>query len=258
MCLLVLAWKAHPRYRLVLAANRDEYHDRPSEPLHKWDGNEHILGGRDQRAGGTWLAVDRHRRLGVVTNYRDLQTPKPGAPSRGELIPAYLGGTRDPMEFAAALLPRAASYSGFNLLLADRDTLAYAANRAPVFARALRPGVYGLSNQLLDTPWPKLARVRRRFETLLPNLSISTARLFEILQDREPAALNEGDASETIPAELAAALSAPFVLHPLFGTRCSTVVMIEPSGALEMIERRFDAQGVAQGDSRFTFAPAEW
>jgi uncharacterized protein with NRDE domain len=258
MCLLVLAWKAHPRFRLILAANRDEYHDRPSKPLHKWQGDEDILGGRDLRAGGTWLAVDRHRRLGVITNYRDLQPPIPGAPSRGELIPAYLAGSRDPREFIEALEPRAASYSGFNLLLADRDALWYAANRAPSFARALHPGVYGLSNQLLDTPWPKLTRVRQRFEPLLREPTISTASLFELLQDREPAASNQAETSPAIASDLAAALSAPFVIHPLFGTRSSTAVTIDAFGALEITERRFDKEGAVQGESRFAFAPDEW
>jgi len=167
MCLLVLAWQVHPRYRLVVAANRDEFHGRPAAPLARWPAPDEILAGRDLEAGGTWLGLDRERRFGVVTNFRELQRPQPGAPSRGELIPRYLRGRESPEAYFAALAPQAQRYSGFNLLLADGDSLWYGCNRAPTFARALPPGVYGLSNEFLDTPWPKLTRVRLAFEAWL-------------------------------------------------------------------------------------------
>src|SRR5579864_3692383 len=167
MCLLVMAWQAHSRYRLVVAANRDEFHDRPAAALDSWMPADEILAGRDLRAGGAWLALDRRRRFGVVTNFRDLQRPDPGAPSRGELIPDFLRGGSSAEAYLAKLAPAAGSFSGFNLLLADESALWYASNRAPRFAKPLPPGVYGLSNQSLDTPWPKLRRVRRRFEQWL-------------------------------------------------------------------------------------------
>ena len=167
MCLLVLAWQVHPRYRLVVAANRDEFHERPAAALARWPAPQEILAGRDLRAGGTWLGLDRERRFGVVTNFRELQRPQPDAPSRGMLIPDYLATRQSPAEFFAALGSQAHAYSGFNLLLADRDSLWYGCNRATPFARALPPGVYGLSNEFLDTPWPKLTRVRRAFEAWL-------------------------------------------------------------------------------------------
>src|SRR5215831_5791491 len=129
MCLLVVPWNAHPRYRLVVAANRDEFHERPSAPMTKWPEPTDILAGRDLRANGTWLALDRARRFGVVTNFRDLQKPQPGAPSRGTLIPSYLGGQAGAGDCLAGLEPRADTYSGFNLLLADADSLWYASNR---------------------------------------------------------------------------------------------------------------------------------
>src|SRR6185437_13292990 len=181
MCLLVVAWQAHPRYPLVVAANRDEFHERPTAPMAQWPAPDDILAGRDLRANGTWLALDRHRRFGVVTNFRDLQRPQPHAPSRGGLIPQYLSEDATPAGFLAALEGNAGAYAGFNLLLADSDSLWYATNRtqqdgqdaaassvdeaaAPdarnarsgvplQFARALSPGIYGLSNQFLDTPW---------------------------------------------------------------------------------------------------------
>ena len=164
MCLLVLAWQAHPRYRVIVAANRDEFHERPTAPLAKWPAPENILAGRDLRANGTWLGLDRRRHFGVITNFRELQRPRPEAPSRGALIPRYLEGEASAATYLSRLEPEAPRYSGFNLLLSDGDSLWYASNRAGHFARPLPPGVYGLSNQFLDTPWPKLRRVRRRFE----------------------------------------------------------------------------------------------
>src|SRR5215475_8344994 len=118
MCLLVLAWQVHPRYRLVVAANRDEFHARPAAALARWAAPDEILAGRDLQAGGAWLGLDRARRFGVVTNFRELQRPKPEAPSRGELIPAYLRGLQPPEQYLNSLAARAADYSGFNLLLA--------------------------------------------------------------------------------------------------------------------------------------------
>src|SRR4051812_1685707 len=167
MCLLVLAWRCHPRYRLVVAANRDEFHERPAAGLAAWDDHPDIIGGRDLQARGAWLAVDRRGRFGIVTNFREFGRTRRSAPSRGGLIPAYLSGGRGPGQYFQALETDAPGYAGFNLLLADAGSLWYASNRADVFARELPPGIYGLSNEFLDTPWPKLVRVRARFRALL-------------------------------------------------------------------------------------------
>src|SRR5690606_649818 len=137
MCLLVLAWQTHPRYRLVIAANRDEYHDRPAAPLARWPSPDDFLAGRDLRAGGTWLAVDRERRFGVVTNFRERQRPRRSAPSRGMLVPRWLRHRGEAREFLANLEADAAGYSGFNLLVGDASSLWYASNRADEFARPL-------------------------------------------------------------------------------------------------------------------------
>lgn len=253
MCLLVLAWNAHPRYRLVIAANRDEYHDRPAAALTHWPSPD-ILAGRDLRAGGTWLGIDRHRRFGVVTNFRDLLRGSPQAPSRGDLIPRYLAGEGGPQDYLDALEPEAATYAGFNLLLADAQSLWYASNRNSPFARALPAGVHGLSNERLDTPWPKLRRVRRGFEDWLRDgPAVEGAELFVLLGDREPA-IDEG----TVPGEWDRILSSPFVLNESYGTRCSTVVAIEPAGGCYLAERRFDRSGVCTGETEYRLAPGEW
>ncbi len=280
MCLLVLAWQAHPRYRLVVAANRDEFHERPTAPLAKWPAPDEILAGRDLRAQGTWLGLDRRRRFGVITNFRELQPRRPDAPSRGLLIPEYLrgGAVRTASElnspanalasgmsgpaaeaYLRGLEPEAARYAGFNLLLTDEDSLWYASNRAEGFLRRLSPGVHGLSNQFLDTPWPKLKRVRQGFETWLGQSGeADPAGLFAILNDRARVGTDEELPKTGISPEWERVLSAPFVRHPDYGTRCSTVLMLEPSGAGYLVERRFDAEGVQQGQTEFALVAGEW
>ena len=259
MCLLVLAWQAHPRYRLIVAANRDEFHERPTAPLAKWPAPENILAGRDLRANGTWLGLDRRRHFGVITNFRELPRPRPEAPSRGALIPRYLEGEASAATYLSRLEPEAPRYSGFNLLLADGDSLWYASNRSEHFARPLPPGVYGLSNQFLDTPWPKLRRVRRRFDAWLSDpANASAAELFALLDDRATATADEELPQTGIPPEWERVLSAPFVLNPDYGTRCSTVLLLEPSGAGYLAERRFDPNGNPTGATEFALAAGEW
>ena len=266
MCLLVLAWRSHARYRLVVGANRDEYHQRPAAPLSTWPPPAGLLAGRDLQAGGTWLGIDRARRFGVVTNFRELQRTRPGAPSRGDLIPSYLAGSAaaagshaGAARFFAALERRAHEYSGFNLLLTDAQSLWYGSNRATPFARELPPGVYGLSNELLDTPWPKLKRVRAGFEAWLRARQPAQAEeLFALLADRTPAAGALPADESALPAEWQRALSAPFVRHPEYGTRCSTVLLLDPDGAFDLIERCFDAHGNPSGETVFHLHAGEW
>lgn len=253
MCLLVIAWQCHPRYRLIVAANRDEYHARASAPLAPWTDPDGIIGGRDLAAQGAWLAVDRRRRFGIVTNFREFGRRRRTAPSRGGLIPAFLGGVAGAGEYLGALETDTPGYAGFNLLLADAKSLWYASNRADVFARELPPGIYGLSNEFLDTPWPKLIRVRAHFTALLQAPESSdrdalSAALFAMLADREPVSADTLPASELSP-EWARKLSAPFVLDPGYGTRCSTVLTISEGGALKIVERRFAADGTSSGES---------
>jgi len=259
MCLLVLAWQVHPRYRLVVAANRDEFHARAAAPMALWPPPAQLIAGRDLKAQGTWLGIDRLRRFGVVTNFRELAPARAGAPSRGALIPGYLDSPAplSAADYFAALAPRAADYAGFNLLLSDHEALWYGSNRAPQFARRLPSGVYGLSNELLDTPWPKLQRVRAAFEALLRTPDPAPAALFALLADRTQAEAALTGANGLSP-EWERALSAPFVLHPRYGTRCSSVLLLRDSGQMYLAERRFDAAGGAVGETEFELNPGEW
>lgn len=256
MCLLVLAWKSHPRYRLVLAGNRDEFHDRAAAPLNWWQDDPRILGGRDLKGGGTWLGVARSGRFGVVTNYRDLQAPVEGAPSRGNLIPRFLTGATSPKEFLDDLRGAALRYSGFNLLVGGTRALYYFSNRGPKAPTALAPGVYGLSNHLLNTPWPKLQRTRERFTQLLAEPDLRPDDLFAMLADREQAPVDHLP-STGLPADWERVVSSPFIVNERYGTRCSSLLLVERNGRTVLHERRFDFAGVQTGTSRFEFASAE-
>jgi uncharacterized protein with NRDE domain len=253
MCLLVLAWRCHPRYRVVVAANRDEYHARPAAPLAPWPELPGVFGGRDLQARGAWFAADARGRFGIVTNFREFGRSRRSAPSRGGLIPAYLAGQESAGDCLGRLETDAPGYAGFNLLFGDGEGLWYASNRADQFARELPPGVYGLSNEFLDTPWPKLVRVREKFLALLrspvsEDATTLTRHLLELLSDRDTAPLESLPPSGLSP-EWARKLSAPFVLDPGYGTRCSTILAIGNDGGLDMVERRFDAEGRESGQS---------
>jgi uncharacterized protein with NRDE domain len=253
MCLLVLAWNVHPRFRLVVAANRDEFHDRPAAPLDWWRDVPGVLAGRDLRGAGTWMGVSRAGRFGVVTNYRDLEpAPAPDAPSRGELVPRFLADDAAPRDWLEGLRGRAGRYAGFNLLLGTDEELFYFSNRNGLEAQPLSPGLYGLSNHLLDSPWPKLLRARERLRELVTAGRLEAASLFALLADRTPAETDAMPATG-LPPDWERALSAPFVVHDRYGTRCSTVLLVERHGGATMHERRFDAGGVQTGASRWQF-----
>lgn len=248
MCLLVFAWRPDAPERLVLAGNRDEFHDRPAAPAEWWD--EDILGGRDLRAGGTWLAAHRDGRFAVVTNYREAIDEGRGPRSRGELVSGFLQSGAAPAEFAREVAARGADYAGFNLLLGDPGALVYLSNRGRG-PELLKPGVHGLSNHLLDTPWPKLARTRARFATLLAEQA-GTEALLDMLADRAPAPDSELPDTGIAP-DRERLLSSAFIVNPFYGTRCSTVIKILENKAMEFVERRFDATGARSGHSVFRF-----
>ena len=255
MCLIVFGWRAHPEYPLILGANRDEFHARPAAPLDWWADVPGIAGGRDLQAGGTWLGLARSGRFATVTNYREDLAPHPGARSRGELVTRFLEGGDTALGFAGGLDGEA--YAGFSLLAAQlggQEQLAYVSNRGDP-ARTLAPGVYGLSNASLDTPWPKLRRSKSRLRALLEDGTVNTETLFALLADREPGSSEDiADAiADDLPLEIMRAIAAPFVVTPAYGTRCSTVVLAGRSGQVRVHERRFDSSGTPTGDSQVVF-----
>jgi uncharacterized protein with NRDE domain len=251
MCLLVFAWQTAAAQPLVLAGNRDEFHDRPAAAADWWQGGR-IVGGRDLRAGGTWLAAARDGRFAVVTNYREPMAEGRGPRSRGELVTGFLQGDTEPREWARKVAQHNDDYAGFNLLLGAPDELVYLSNRGRG-PEVLAPGVYGLSNHLLDTPWPKLARTRARFTRLLAQGADTTA-LLDMLADRAPAA--DDELPDTgLPPEWERLLSSPFITDPRYGTRCSTVLRLTQGSTMELTERSFDAAGAAVDERSFEFIP---
>ncbi len=256
MCLLVIAWKNHPRYRLILAGNRDEFHDRPAAPLNWWQDDARILAPRDLKANGTWLGVARSGRFGVVTNFRDLQAPAEFSPSRGSLVPRFLTGATSPKEFLDDLRGAAPRYSGFNLLVGGPRALYYFSNRGTPTPQSLKPGIYGVSNHLLDTPWPKLMRTRTRFTDALKQADVTADSLFEMLADR--ARTPDAELPQTgLPLDWERTVSAPFIVNERYGTRSSYVLLVERTGRTVLHERRFDPEGVQTGVTRFEFKSAD-
>ena len=249
MCLALLAIDAHPRYRLVIAANRDEYHARPTAPAAWWD--EGWLAGRDLAAGGTWLGLRRDGRFALLTNFRDPSRNSAGAPSRGAIVPAALAGDGDVASGVERIRGDGERYNGFNLLAGTPTGAMWTSNRSEAI-RTFASGAYGLSNALLDTPWPKLARTKRALAAWLTHGEADVEPLFAALADRNLA----DDASlpaTGVPLEWERRLSAPFIVSPGYGTRSSTVVTIDRDGDARFFERSFDAAGERIGEATYRF-----
>lgn len=240
MCLLALAWRSHPDYRLILAGNRDERHARASAAAGFWSGAPEILAGRDLEAGGTWLGVTTAGRYAVVTNYREGLNPAKAPRSRGALTADFLRHKVAPEEYLHEVQAHAGEYGGFSLVVGDRDSLWYFANRGGGAPAPVAPGVHALSNHLLDTPWPKVQAAKVRLKLLVDTDAVSTDALLRMLADRTPAETGLPDTG--IGVELERRVSAAFVADREYGTRCSTVVMMHADGSLLFSERRFDAE----------------
>ncbi len=239
MCLVVVALGATPRRPLLLAANRDERHARSTQRAGWWPELPRVFGGRDLEAGGTWLGVDRRGRIAAVTNVRD-GTPRSGARSRGALPAGFLAAEEPAASYVARAAAAGADYAAFNLLLFDGGSLNYASNRAA--SAVLRPGIHALSNAPYGADWPKTASAKAGMERLLAEDEPIEA-LFALLAER---------GAGTTPEERY--LHAHFVAGPVYGTRCSTVVLLDADGTLTFAERSFDAAGEVTGESRATFA----
>lgn len=249
MCLIAFGWRAHPDYRLVLAANRDEFHRRPSQALHWWPDEPDLLAGRDLQAGGTWLAAHRSGRFATVTNYRDPPKFAKKRRSRGELVTSFVSGDADAESFSRSIVGE--DYAGFSLLVADENEMFCVSNRGDEPVR-LAPGIYGLSNASLDTPWSKVVRSRDALRSLAASDAINESALFRIMADRTLAPPADIEAGH-LPFELARALTAAFIVSPEYGTRCSTALLWSNAGKIMLSERRFDASGQSSGQSQFSF-----
>lgn len=242
MCLIVFAWKVVPGASLVLAANRDEFYDRPSAPAAWWDEYPNVFAGRDLQGGGTWLGISRDSRIAAVTNIRAPNERIAHAPSRGALVADYLCGKLSPQEYIAQLAPRAHQYNGFNLLVGDAETMVCYNNRdteSPGNGRPLAPGIYGLSNDRLDAPWPKVVRTKAQFASLLCQGAPEDA-YFEMLSCTAKA--SDCRLPKTgVSLEVERMLSAVCIQSPDYGTRVSTVVTMRDHCEPTLRERSVEA-----------------
>ncbi|WP_415758719.1 NRDE family protein [Pseudomonas sp. LT1P18] len=243
MCLIVFAWRPGHAQPLIVAANRDEFYARPSLPLAQWPEAPHVHAGRDLEAGGTWLGVGANGRFAALTNIRDPHQP-PARKSRGDLVARFLGGDMPIDDYLSDVVARSLEYSGFNLLIGNANEL-WHFNARETEAVMLPPGVYGLSNAGLDTPWPKLLKARAALEEVLDDPQPQA--LLALLNDPLTAPFAElpdtgvGLATETL-------LSSVFIASPTYGTRASTALIVQADGTRWMVERSFGPYGGHLGE----------
>ena len=250
MCLILFSHRQHPRYPFVLAANREEDHCRPTAPMTYWAGKPGLLAGRDLQAGGTWMGLTRTGRFAAVTNFRERTPPKAGLPSRGRLVLDFLRGTDPPSVFLSRLDALAHTYAGYNLLVGDGTTLWYHSNRAPSPV-PVPPGCHGLSNHLLDTPWPKVVRGLAAFEALLGAEALAPEPFLSMLRD-ETAAPDSLLPDTGVGIAWERILSPIFIRSPEYGTRVSTVIIVDGTGEVQVAERSFLPDGSVADTSFFS------
>ena len=264
MCLIALAWQAHPAYALALVGNRDEFHARPTLPAAFWPDHPEVLAGRDLQAGGTWLGVTRQGRFAAITNYRDPAQFEQKRRSRGELTQAFLLGSMPPKAWLETLKGRLADYNDFNLLVGDANALYCLESRTGAII-PLHPGLYGLSNHLLDTPWPKVSAAKAGLATLLretpaapdpAHMAPLAARMMDLMRDSTPYA-DDLLPDTGIPLARERLISAAFIRDPLYGTRSTSVLLRRRDGLSWFAERSFNPQGALTGECGIMPSPLE-
>jgi uncharacterized protein with NRDE domain len=250
MCLVLVVWRVHPLYPCLVAANRDEFHARPTARAEWWPDRPQILAGRDLEAGGTWLGVTRTGRFAALTNYRDPEQRRAAVPSRGALVTSMLESGASVAQGLSHLRAVGGDYNGFNLIFSDGERLGiYESVRGS--GRELGPGIYGLSNHLLDTPWPKVQNAKTRLEAVLSSLT-DTAPLLDLLRDDRPA--SDAELPRTgMSLEWERLLSSAFVRAPDYGTRCSTIIRIDARGRAYFDEWSWDSVGADIGRTNLQF-----
>jgi uncharacterized protein with NRDE domain len=252
MCLIVFACNCHPVYRLIIGANRDEFRNRPTGPAGFWSDAPHILAGRDELAGGTWLGVTTAGRVAAITNYRDPRRQVVDPPSRGKLVADFLNDTfATSEEFHGILRRDGQRYDGFNLLYGTGDDLHYFTNRGGSSGPVM-PGIHGLSNHLLDSRWPKVTVAKSRLEAIVQHKNVDPEQIFSALSD--PAPFATGLLPDTgIGPERERLLSPIFIEDDEYGTRSTTVLLIERTGCVTFIERIFSSSHIMLSTQRFDF-----
>jgi uncharacterized protein with NRDE domain len=251
MCLIFLSVSNHPDYKLIVAANRDEFYQRETTPVHFWEDHPHILGGRDMEASGTWMAMSKNGKISMVTNYRDPQNINPKAPSRGQLVSDYLENGDAPEAYLKDISSNGKSYNGFNLVVGSPNELFYYSNYKGTVEK-IEPGIHGLSNHLLNTPWPKVERGLEKMKHAMADSIIDPIKLFDVLYDSEIAS-DEKLPDTGVGVERERMLSSMFIKSPNYGTRCSTVVMVNQKNEVVYSERVYDLETFKYTTRTFEF-----
>jgi uncharacterized protein with NRDE domain len=236
MCLILLAYRHHPRYPLILAANRDEFYNRPTRSLEFWPDQPEIAAGRDLKRMGTWMGINRHGRLAAVTNYREAGVQRPDARSRGQLVTDFLSSRFEAPDYLHRLQADGHLFNGFNLIVGDAQRLYYYSNRGAKVSQ-VKPGVHGLSNHLLDTHWPKVREGKSRLAAFLAEDEdhIPRQRLMEALLDQSiPSDDQLPDTGVGLAWERM--LAPIFITSPDYGTRCSSLLTIDTNGEVTFTE----------------------
>ncbi|EIJ78583.1 hypothetical protein PB1_13534 [Bacillus methanolicus PB1] len=252
MCLILFAYRVHPDYPLILAANRDEFYERPTAPAAFWDDHPFVLAGRDLEKGGTWMGVTRTGRFAAITNYRAPGHDRPDAKSRGFLVSDYLTGTDKPKEYLEKVQQDRGLYNGFNLLVGDTESLYY---YSPILDEISKvaPAIHGLSNAVLDTPWPKIKKGKEKLTKAISYKIIDEALLLSILSDSEEAP--EEELPDTgVGKEWEKMLSPIFIKSSQYGTRASTILMIDHDNNIVFNEKSLLPELRQWKQSRFTFS----
>lgn len=251
MCLIFLSVNHHPAYKLIVAANRDEFYHRNTAPVHFWEDHPHILGGRDLEASGTWMAMSKKGKISMVTNYRDPHNIDPAAPSRGQLVSDYLLNGDQPEEYLQSISSNGKAYNGFNLIVGSSNELFYYSNYMGT-VKKIDSGLHGLSNHLLNTPWPKVERGMEKMKQALSEKVVDPLTLFDVLYD-EQIASDEKLPDTGIGLERERVLSSMFIKSLNYGTRCSTVVMLSQKNEAYYSERVYDLQTFKYTTRSFEF-----
>jgi uncharacterized protein with NRDE domain len=241
MCTLLLAYEAHPRYRLILAANRDEFYHRPTAAAAYWEDAAQLFAGRDLVHGGTWLGITTTGRIAALTNYREPHAARKDGPSRGKLVSEFLKEETTAVGYVERLRGKGVPYSGYNLLLGGPDRLYCYSNKSDEIVR-IAPGIHGLSNHLLDTPWPKVVRGKESLARVLAAGDFSTEDLFDVLADRTKAP-DEELPDTGVGLERERLLSSIYITGERYGTRSSTILLVDLERQATFVERSFDGSG---------------
>lgn len=249
MCLILIAYKKHPDYELIVAANRDEFYKRATKPAHYWEEHSEILAGRDLEAGGTWMGVNTKGEVSMLTNYRDLTNLKNDAPSRGHLVSDFLITEMEAREYLAEVEQRGEKYNGFNMICGNPSELYYYGNYQEG-VHEIGPGIHGLSNALLNTDWPKVEKGKKRLEQVLSKSNFEHQELFETLYD-DVKAPEELLPDTGVGLEKEKMLSPMFIKSPEYGSRCSTILLIDKKGRLTFSERTYNIKDFSYEDRTF-------